>query len=282
MAWDHPITGRIRAPSGSGCETGPVTPQPAPSGPAELLDRLTQWAAGTEWIEWLELAGSLGRGAGDALSDIDAGIGLTSGSAPEKLDEVQDALCQFAPVAAVLRQQLGPESTHVIVVYRDGRQLSVVVSLATSRRGLPPEATAVVDKAGRLATSLDRRRWDPDPDTRREWTFLACLESADALKHAGRGRLWRAIRSLNEARDHYLQLLAADEQLIFPQFGAVSLDNAGRPIPDQLADTLVGALDARAITAAAHALVRMLEPYVTEHDLDQLVTAVRPPLRASQ
>lgn len=242
----------------------------------ELLDRLTRWASAADWIEWLELGGSLGRGAGDALSDIDAGIGVTSGTVAERLDEVQDALSLFAPAADVLHQHFGAESTHIVVVYRDGRQLSLVVSPAVSRSGLPPEATALVDKAGRLATAIDRSRWDPDSDTRREWTFLACLEAADALKHAGRGHLWRAVRSLNEARDHCLQLLAADAQLIFPQFGAVSLENAGQPIPDRLADTLVGALDAGAISAAAGALAEMLEPYITEHNLDQLTMAMRP------
>jgi len=247
-------------------------------GPTELAERLAQWATATDWVEWLELGGSLGRGAGDALSDIDAGVGLTIEDVAGKLDAVQAALTDFGPVADVLRQPFGPDTTHLIVVYRHGPQLSLVVSPASSQPGLPPEARALVDKAGRLTTPIDRSRWDPASDTRREWTFLACIAAGDALKHAGRGRFWRAIGSLTEARDHYLKLLAADEGVVFPQFGAVSLENAGRRLPEQLAATLVSAPDASTIGAAVRALTQLLKPYVAEHDLDQLVRAIRPSL----
>lgn len=179
------------------------------------------------------------------------------------------------------RLWLGGAATHLVVVYRDGRQLSLVVSAAESRPGLPPEATALVDKTGRLATAIDPARWAADTETRREWTFLACIAAGDALKHAGRSRWWRAVGSLNEARDHYLKLLAADAQVDFPQFGAVSLENAGRQVPDALGDTLLGDLDADAVAAAVRVLVALLEPYVAEHDLDQLVAAIRPSLRAN-
>jgi hypothetical protein len=47
------------------------------TGPWRLVRRLQSWAADTPWVEWLELSGSLGRGAGDELSDVDAGIGVT-------------------------------------------------------------------------------------------------------------------------------------------------------------------------------------------------------------
>ncbi len=44
--------------------------------PWDLVDRLHRWAEAQPWIDWLELGGSLGRGAGDAWSDLDAGIGV--------------------------------------------------------------------------------------------------------------------------------------------------------------------------------------------------------------
>jgi hypothetical protein len=239
---------------------------PASSGPVELVELLTEWARETGWVEWLELAGSLGRGAGDEYSDIDAGLGLTGGGP----DDVEDALAGFAPVAAVLRQPFGPETTHLVTVYQDGRQLSLVVMPCTARTGLAPEAVALVDKSGRLASSLDRSTWDPDAARLREWSFLACIAASDALKHARRGAFWRAVHSLTEARGLYLQLLAAREDVVFPQFGAVSLENAGRAVPDGLSATLVGSPDQQAIADAVGALVPLLAPFVVENGLQEL------------
>lgn len=249
-----------------------MDPHPAwPAGPAELVKPLIRWARDTTWVEWLELGGSLGRGAGDAQSDVDAAVGVTGDGG---IDAVQDAVTGFACAAAVLRQAFGSESTHLLTVYADGRQLSLVVMPSTARAGLPPQSVALVDKTGALATPLDPSIWDPDTMTRREWTFLACIAVSDAIKHSRRGKTWRALRSLNEARDLYLQLLAARERVIFPQFGAVSLENSRRSVPPGLASTLVGTLDPEAIIAAVGPLVALLQPFITEHELDDLVLAL--------
>jgi predicted nucleotidyltransferase len=254
----------------------PASPEPAEptttSGPAELVERLTRWACETPWVEWLELAGSLGRGAGDEFSDVDAAVGLLDGG---DLDAVERAVTELAPTAAMLRQPFGPETTHLVSIYQDGRQLSLVVMPCATRTGLAPEAIALVDKSGRLESSLDRATWDPDAEKLREWTFLACIAASDALKHARRGTCWRALRSLTEGRDLYLQLVAAREHVVFPQFGAVSLENAGVPVPDELAATLVGSPDQQSVVDAVEALVPLLAPFVMEHGLDELCHALR-------
>ncbi|MVA76558.1 hypothetical protein GC722_11050 [Auraticoccus sp. F435] len=242
-----------------------------PSGPGELLDLLTAWVARTPWVDWLELGGSLGRGAGDEHSDVDAGVGVTG---EDRLDAVAAAVGSFAPVAAVLREPFGSGSTHLLTVYRDGRQLSLVVMAAEARTGLPPQSLALLDRSGRLSTSLDPARWEPDADRLREWTFLACVGAADALKHARRGSVWRAVRCLEEARGLYLQLVAAQQQVVFAGFGVVSLENAGRPVPAGLAATLVDAPRPAAVADAVAALVALLQPFVTEHGLDGLGTAL--------
>ncbi|MGI5191475.1 hypothetical protein ACQEVI_25275 [Promicromonospora sp. CA-289599] len=267
--------------SPSSASAAPPAPpaSPGPPGPAELVERLTAWARETPWVEWLELAGSLGRGAGDEYSDIDAGVGLLDGGV---LGAVQQAVTEFAPAAAVLRQPFGPETTHLVCIYQDGRQLSLVVMPSATRTGLAPEALALVDKLDRLSTSLDRAMWDPDADGRRQWAFLACIAAGDALKHARRGTCWRALRSLTEARDLYLQLVAAQERVVFPQFGAVSLENAGRPVPERLAATLVDSPDPDAIADAVQALLSLLAPFVAEHGLEELCRALRLDLRQGE
>jgi len=240
-------------------------------GPRALVAELESWATATSWVIWLELSGSLGRGAGDRYSDVDAGIGV---SEVGHLDSIEAAVSDFGAVAARVREPFGAGMTHLITVYRDGRQLSLVVMPEDGRRGLPPEAMALVDKAGHLREKLDRNRWDPDDTEMRRWTFMSCLGAADALKHAARGRMWRAIRSLSEARDLYLQLIAAREGVVFPQFGAVSLENANRPIPLTIAQTLPTSLSPGAVASSVRALVRHLEPFVDAYGLTGLASAL--------
>lgn len=76
----------------------------ATTGPWRLAHQLTDWASAQEWCDWLELAGSLGRGAGDKLSDIDAGLGVTGESFDDAVAATVRAARGFAPVADSLVQ----------------------------------------------------------------------------------------------------------------------------------------------------------------------------------
>jgi hypothetical protein len=106
-----------------------------------------------------------------------------------------------------------------------------------------------------------------------------CLAASDALKHSARGSKWRALRSLNEARDVYLQLLAAQEGVVFPQFGPVSLENAGYSIPSAVVQTLPSDLEPGSMQSAVRALATQLRPFIDAYDLGKLVRALDLPAR---
>lgn len=233
--------------------------EPSPPSPHGLVDALTSWARDTPWVDWLLLGGSLGRGAGDGLSDVDAGLGLAEGEKfEERCDQVLAAVRGLAPVAAAHVQGWGGDSVHLIVVYRDGRQLSLVVSPGKAGAGLPPQNVGLVDRSGRLAERLPKSRWDPDEETVREWAFLAWTAVGDAARHAHRGRPWRSLRSLTEAREEVWKLWAARLGLVFPQFGPVTVENADAEPPPGIGDTHPPALEPAALLAAAAALARVL------------------------
>jgi hypothetical protein len=139
---------------------------------AALLDQLVGWAGSVEWIDWLEVGGSLGRGAGDELSDIDAGIGFVDDGVPiaERVAAALRSAGDFAPVADSIVQDLDGRA-HLIVVYADGRQLSLVVVPASVREGLPPQSLALLDRSGRLSRAIPAEHWAPDPATLRDWAF---------------------------------------------------------------------------------------------------------------
>lgn len=272
--------------------------------PWALVEALNEWALRTDWVDWVELGGSLGRGAGDEYSDVDAGIGvrepdgsadmgivvakaekraaeggvseagISEGGVSDALvAEARSAIESFAPVAASLTQPLG-EAVHLICVYEDGRQLSLVVLDAAVRTGLPPQAVATVDKSGRLSEPLDRSRWDADDAALREWTFLAWIAIGDAARHRLRGRTWRAMKALTDARDNLWQLWAHGQGLVYPQFGAVTVENADAALPPGIEAThprdLSGAEFRRALTA----LAKLLDPY-TAGDLLALAATAR-------
>ncbi|HEX4444176.1 MAG TPA: hypothetical protein VHZ81_11440 [Galbitalea sp.] len=243
--------------------------------PSELLDQLVAWANRTAWLDWVALGGSLGRGAGDRLSDIDAGAGVLVG--PSRFDELRDetlaAVSEFATVADSIIQPLGTEdrvADHLIVQYRDGRQLSLVVSRAEQSRGLAPQSLALVDKSGRLLALRPTSEFDPDPRTLREWSFVAWISLGDAARHASRGAGWRAVQSLTEARDLGWQLFASDRGIPYPAFGAVSVQNAGLATEAGMDATLPTSLARDDLLEAVRALATVLVELTAGRGVDGL------------
>ncbi|WP_116947624.1 hypothetical protein [Jiangella endophytica] len=241
--------------------------------PWEIVKALTAWAERTPWCDWVELSGSLGRGAGDRVSDVDAGLGvLLDGVAyEERRDAALAAAREYAVVADELIQHLGsPErpSDHLVVQYADGRQLSLVVMPAQNRPGLAPGSQPVFDRSGRLAQPFAPSALHATAEQRREWAFLGWWGLADVAKHAGRGRVWRALESLHEVRTYVWQLHAAELGVDYPAFGAVSVQNAGLPEPAGLAATLPVAAEPAEVIATARALADVLEPLAAPHSVD--------------
>lgn len=238
-------------------------------GPWEIVDALTRWAGATPWCDWVELGGSLGRGAGDAESDVDAGLGvlLDGASYRERRDAALAAATGFAPVADELIQHLGSDdrpADHLVVQYADGRQLSLVVMPAENRPGLPPGARALFDRSGRLGQPYTPPSTHASAEQLREWAFLAWWALADVAKHARRGLTWRALESLHEARSCLWRLHAAGAGLDYPEFGVVSVQNAGLAAPPGIERTLPAAEPA-SVLAAARSLCDVLDPLAAAH-----------------
>ncbi|PZF79927.1 hypothetical protein [Jiangella anatolica] len=243
------------------------------AGPWDIVEALTAWARRTPWCDWVELGGSLGRDAGDELSDVDAGLGVLLDGAryEERRDAALAAARGYAVVAGELVQHLGSTeqpADHLVLQYADGRQLSLVVMPAGARPGLAPGSQAVFDRSGRLAESFAPSALRAGDGQRREWAFLGWWGLADVAKHAGRGRVWRAIESLHEVRTFVWRLHAAELGVDYPAFGAVSVQNAELPAPAGLAATLPVAADPAAVVAAARALADVLEPLAAPHAVD--------------
>jgi hypothetical protein len=232
------------------------------AGQRQLLESLVIVAERAPAFRWLELGGSLARGSGDELSDIDAGLGIADGSWAGGLAAAEAAVRAVSPVTDAFRQRFpgqdGRPAWHLVTLYESGLQLSLVVMRASSRAGLPPHSVALYDPGGQLA-----RPWTPDnaaadAATAREWACLGWVALGDVAKYLDRGSPWEARARLEEARGFLWQLWAVSVAAVYPAFGLTAvLDTPGATPPPGIDATAAG-VDPADIRRAAIALASLL------------------------
>ena len=233
------------------------------AGQRRLLESLITAAEGEPAFRWLELGGSLARGAGDELSDIDAGLGIADDGWDEGLAAAAAAVRAAGPVADEFRQRFpgedGQPAWHLVTLYETGLQLSLVVMRATRRAGLPPQSVALYDLDGQLGRPWTPDTAEADAATAREWACLGWVALGDLAKYADRGSVWEARAKLEEARAQAWQLWAVAIGAVYPAFGLTAvLDVPGVTLPPGIEATAAG-LGLPDVRRAADAAADLLE-----------------------
>ena len=242
---------------------------------------------------------SLGRGAADALSDIDAALGVDAprGEAGAGVVDsveamVAAALPDLGTVVDVLRHGTGPVGQHVrriFAQFADGTQLDLAVVAeaeieARLRAGGAPDFVPLYRASRRAPNAQPKTQTQPQaqepggqaPGTKeptaayavtgdqvREWAFHGWCALIDADKYLRRGSLWEAHGRLHEARHQIWALWAAAHGAMYPWHGLSQvLDHDPGNLPPGIESTVAG-LDAadlrRAARAAAEALTTASE-----------------------
>ena len=233
------------------------------AGQRRLLESLITAAEGEPAFRWLELGGSLARGAGDELSDIDAGLGIADDGWDEGLAAAAAAVRAADPVADEFRQRFpgedGQPAWHLVTLYETGLQLSLVVMRASRRAGLPPQSVALYDLDGQLGRPWTPDTAEADAATAREWACLGWVALGDLAKYADRGSVWEARAKLEEARAQAWQLWAVAIGAVYPAFGLTAvLDVPGVTLPPGIEATAAG-LGLPDVRRAADAAADLLE-----------------------
>ena len=215
------------------------------AGQRSLLESLITAAEGEPAFRWVELGGSLARGAGDELSDIDAGLGVADDGWDEGLAAAAAAVHAAGPVADEFRQRFpgedGQPAWHLVTLYETGLQLSLVVMRASWRAGLPPQSVALYDLDGQLGRPWTPDTTEADAATAREWACLGWVALGDLAKYADRGSVWEARAKLEEARAQAWQLWAVAVGAVYPAFGLTAvLDVPGVTLPPGIEATAAG------------------------------------------
>ncbi len=254
--------------------------------PAELAAQRRIMAALVEFCEAtptatsLTVGCSLGRGAGDALSDIDAALGVAAergeaGAEPVLAMEAAVAalLPALGPLVDVLRHRIGTSdqfARRIFAQFADGTQLDLaVIAEAEVRRGdAAPDFVSLYEAASQPEAGRPARHTPTASAVRsasavtgeqvREWAFLGWCALIDADKYLRRGSLWEAHNRLHEARDRIWALWAAAVGAIYPWHGLSQvLDHDPRNLPPGIESTVAG-LDRSDLRRAARASAAVL------------------------
>ena len=245
---------------------------------------------------------SLGRGAADALSDIDAVLGVDAprgaagaGNVENAEAVVAAALPELGTLVDLLRHRTGPADQHVrriFAQFADGTQLDLAVvaeaEIEDRRRGggapdfiplyrasFPPGSR---EPGGQVPAGASAPGGEPPAayavtgEQVREWAFHGWCALVDADKYLRRGSLWEAHGRLHEARHRIWALWAAAHGALYPWHGLSQvLDHDPGNLPPGIESTVAG-LDAtdlrRAARAAAEVLAVASEAAARRHPAD--------------
>ncbi len=224
----------------------------------------------TPAVTSLSVGCSLGRGAADELSDVDAAVGVDAAlgaAGASRVRDVEQALVDHLGVdeaVDVLREETSSTDflvRRVFVQRADGVQLDLaVIAESEVRRGeAAPDFVALYRADGVREVRSMPSAYDVSGDQVRTWTFLGWRALLDADKYLRRGSAWEAHQRLEECRDRIWQLWATATGASYPWHGLSQvLDHEPAAMPSRIDETVAG-LDLADLRAAVLAAADVLE-----------------------
>jgi hypothetical protein len=198
---------------------------------ANVLARLFDLAYGDSRIRAFSLRGSVARGKGDALSDLDTRVWIRD----EEFDDAVSVLPLIARGAGDTLDILfeAPGTPFLFVEYADGVQVELLAVRASAvSDGLQPQIV-LFDRDGLLReASAEGPPWGVE-----YWTGWAAMRLYNLDKYLRRNEIWRAYMQLQTVRDLILRHQAALEGVPDPELGLTSLRDYGGALPARLEET---------------------------------------------
>src|SRR5688500_2202207 len=213
-------------------------------------------------IRLLVVGCSIGRGAADELSDVDAMYAVTDTAWREAIGESAAAVRRVGDVIDMHQQIIEPPDRtlpayqHTFAQYASGVQIDLVVAVARDRHVPRPDWVVLYDPDERVAGEA---KSSTATETQvRQWMHIALVHLSSCAKYLTRGSLWEANAQLDAARSELWRLWAVAERIADPQYGLTAvLDAPDAPMPDNIEATVAG-LDRRALRSAAMACGELL------------------------
>ncbi|HUB41740.1 MAG TPA: hypothetical protein VMA72_23080 [Streptosporangiaceae bacterium] len=232
------------------------------AGQRTLLRGLLSFCEAEESIRWLVIGCSVGRGAGDYLSDLDTGIGVRDDAFTAAIRVVRQAVDGLGELVDSYQHQIpAVTSAHVRIFAQYANRCQVDLMVFPASRGSQPVAGAVALYDPDAVIVTPAHRAPPTAAEVREWAFRGWCCLADVGKYLRRGSAWEALIQLNNARDELWRLKAVAAGVPDPEFGVLSiLDFAPETIAPGMAAT-VADLDPARLAPAAWQLANLLDAF---------------------
>ncbi len=264
--------------------------------PAELAAQrrviavLLEFCVATSRVRSFSVGCSLGRGAADALSDIDAAVGVADAAdvgtvqamvvaalravvAPNLVDLLRFQSPSDVVVRRILAQFADRTQLDLAIVPQSGIQLAGRPDFVSLYRAAGPGQAPGPQDAGDPASA-----YAVSSEQVREWAFHGWIELLDIDKYLRRDSLWEAHDRLHQVRHHIWSLWAAATGALYPWHGLSQvLDNDPDDLPPGIEATVAGlnAADLRhAARASAALLAKVSEAAGRRHHCAGLPTAM--------
>jgi predicted nucleotidyltransferase len=200
------------------------------------------------------MRGSVARGTGDSLSDLDTRVWIRD-------DEFDEAIGDLPEIARAVGETLDimfetPGSPFLFIQYADGVQVELMAVRASEiRDGLQPQVV-LFDRDGLLRDATEQA----PPYGIAFWTGWAAMRLSNLDKYLRRNEIWRAYVQLQTVRDLLLSHQAALAGVPDPELGLTSLRDYGGALPPRLEET-IASLDPSDIRRAAVVCAELLADF---------------------
>jgi len=227
-----------------------------------VIGRLLEHARADERVRLFVVGCSIGRGAADRLSDVDALVGVRERSFDDMARSSTELVRAGGEVLDIFQQIIPPtspdgrQSQHTYAHYVDGVELDL--ALAIARQTQQPRADWVVLYDPDETVGGEPLSKAASADDVRAWGFNCLVRLHACTKYLTRGSLWEAHLMLERARADYWCVWATSEAVGDPLYGLTAvLDDPRTPMPVDISQT-VALLDRSALAHAALALLDLL------------------------
>jgi hypothetical protein len=225
-----------------------------------VMARLLDFCESTPQVTSFSVGCSLGRGAADALSDIDAAIGVTGGTDVIE-GQVAAALPGLGPLVDALRHESsrGDSIRQIFAQFADRTQLDLaIVPESGIRLDERPDFVALYLVTDPPSGQHPQSAYAVTGQQVREWAFTGWTGLLDIDKYLRRDSFWEAHNRLHQVRQHIWMLWAATNGALYPWHGLSQvLDKDPRDVPPGIAET-IAVLDAADLRRAAQVSAQVL------------------------
>jgi hypothetical protein len=218
---------------------------------ADVLARLYDIAYADLRIRAFSLAGSVARGHGDSLSDLDTRVWISDDEFDEAINELPAIARAVGETEDILFET--PGSPFLFIQYADGVQVELLAVRTSAIGEGVPRQVVLFDRDGLLRDAPE----PPSPWDVGLWTGWAAMRLYDLDKYLRRYETWRAFIQLQEIRNLLLRHHAAKAGLPDPELGLVSIRDYDGTLPPGLENTVAN-LDPADIRRAAVACAELL------------------------